>query len=299
MTKSKQAVSRNIGLEVGAICSKYFLKSQYLHYGYWTDDLEIDIANLPAALENYANFLVSHIPDGIRTILDVGCGLGGVAKKLVQMGYQVDCVSPNTFFSEQTREFLEDKSHVFECLYEELQTENRYDLILFSESFQYIAIEGAIKKSLGLLNSQGYLLICDFFKKNAEGKGPLSGGHPLNKFYAVISKYPFALVKDLDITDATMPTLDIANDITQKVIVPSINLGQQLLENRYPLASKCIKRLYRKKLQKINKKYFSGDRTGENFRKFKSYRLILYKITDTQKTLQPDLVDAFPKADEL
>jgi hypothetical protein len=59
MHKSKKAVSRNIGVEIGAICSKYFLKSQHLHYGYWTSDLEVDIANLRIAQENYARFLIS------------------------------------------------------------------------------------------------------------------------------------------------------------------------------------------------------------------------------------------------
>jgi len=290
---SKKCVSREIGLGIGAIFGKYFLKTQHLHYGYWTSELEIDIANLHIAQENYAQFLVSHIPDGVKTILDVGCGFGETAKKLLDMGYQVDCVSPSPFLSKQARELLGNASYIFECYYEQLQTENRYDLILFSESFQYIDIEEAIEKTLGFLNQGGYVLICDFFKKESPYKSPLSGGHPLTRFYNIVSEYPLESVKDLDITEGMAPTLDIANDMFKEVIEPTANLSQQLLENRYPFMSKFVKWVYRKKINKINEKYFTGERTGENFKKFKSYRLLLYKKITLKKAYHLDFRDAY------
>ncbi len=277
MYKDKKKVSREIGLEIGAICSRYFLKSEHLHYGYWTNNLEVDITNLRIAQENYAKFLVSHIPDGVKKILDVGCGSGQIAKMLVDIGYQVDCVSPSPYLSKQARQLLGDTSHIFECFYEELQTENRYDLILFSESFQYINPQEAIRKTLGFLSQDGYVLICDFFKKNSPDKSPLPGGHPLRGFYNVISEYPLELVEDLDITEQTAPTLDVVNDMLNEVAKPTVDLAQQLLDNRYPLMSKFLRFLYKKKITKLNKKYFSKAKTGENFKKFKSYRLLLYR----------------------
>ena len=66
--KSKKEVSREIGLEIGSICGKYFLKLDHLHYGYWTGDIEIDIANLRIAQGEYAKFVISHIPEGVKTI---------------------------------------------------------------------------------------------------------------------------------------------------------------------------------------------------------------------------------------
>ena len=56
MKKDKKTVSREIGVEIAAICGKYFLKLDHLHYGYWTDGLEVDIANVHIAQENYADF---------------------------------------------------------------------------------------------------------------------------------------------------------------------------------------------------------------------------------------------------
>jgi SAM-dependent methyltransferase len=292
LNTAKKKVSREIGLELGSICSRYFLKSEHLHYGYWTDGLQVDVANLHIAQENYVNFLISHIPDGVTRILDVGCGTGRIAKRLVDMGYQVDCVSPSPFLSNQARELLGSTSHIFECSYEQLQTENRYDLILFGESFQYIAPEHPIKKTLDFLNQGGYLLICDVFRKETPGESPLPGGHPLTVFYNIVSECPLEPVKDLDITDQTAPTLDIVNDVFKQVVGPSVNMAQRLLDSRYPYMSKFLKWFYRKKIEKINRKYFSGEKTGENFRKFKSYRLLLYRKIPLKQTRRLDSTDA-------
>ncbi len=275
--KEPKYISREIGLEISAICGKHLLKLEHLHYGYWTKDLQVDITNLHIAQENYADFLISHIPKNIKTILDVGCGTGRLAGKLVDMEYQVDCVSPSPFLADCTREVLPSKFNIFECDYEQLQTENRYDVILFSESFQYIDVQEALEKSLSLLNPDGYLLICDVFKTAVQGKSPISGGHSLAKFYNIIAKYPLGLVKNLDITEETAPNIDIENHMCKEVVHPVVNLVQQLLDNRYPLMSKFVKWRYKKKIDKIYRKYFSDERNGENFKKFRSYRVLLYK----------------------
>ncbi|MHC4123000.1 MAG: class I SAM-dependent methyltransferase [Planctomycetota bacterium] len=283
MSRIRKSASREIGLELGCLYNKYFLKSEHLHYGYWTSDIEVDIMNLHIAQENYVKLLISHIPDGVRKILDVGCGTGGVAKRLIAEGYQVDCVSPSPFLSKHAHELLKDTSHIFENFYEKLETENRYDLILFSESFQYIDPEEALKKTLGFLNPDGYILICDIFKKDMPDESVLRGGHSLTTFYDTISKYPFEPVEDLDITEQTAPTLDITNEMFKEVLEPTVNLGQRLLHDKYPIMLKCVKWLYRKKIEKIGRKYFSGEKTGKNFKKFKSYRLLLYKKTNSKK----------------
>jgi len=275
--KDRKTVSREIGLKIGSICGKYFLKLDHLHYGYWTKDLEVDISNVHIAQENYVDFLISHIPNSAKKVLDVGCGTGQIARKLIDMGYKVDCVSPSQFFAEQARELLGNSSHIFECSYEQLQTEKRYDVVLFSESFQYIDLKEGLRKTVSLLKPDGYMLICDFFKRITLGKSNISGGHPLKMSYSIISEYPLRLIKDLDITEETSPSMDVLNDVFKEAVRPTVILTQHLLEDRYPFASKVIKWMYRKKIRKINKKYFNGEKTGENFKKFKSYRLLLYK----------------------
>jgi len=280
--KDKKELSRQIGMEVASICGEHFLNLEHLHYGYWTEDLQVSLANLRAAQEKYADFLISHIPAGVKSILDVGSGRGRMSKILLNAGYKVDCVSPSPLLAKQTRDLLGNGSYIFECDYEDLKTQKRYDLILFSESFQYVQLEEAVRKTVGFLKDSGYLLICDFFKKDTEEKSLLSGGHPLEKFYKIVSKYPLKTVKDLDITEQTAPNIDIEHRIFEKVIHPVANRVEQLLSSRHPFLMKILKWKYRKKIDKLSDKYFSDKRTGESFKRFKSYRFLLYKKADAQ-----------------
>ena len=280
--KNRQKVdSKEIGLEIGLIIGKHLFKTEHLHYGYWTDDLSIDLINFPQAQENYGNFLISQIPEGTKTILDVGCGVGKLALNLMNRGHEVDCVSPSPVFTEHARDLLGSKSYIFECRYEDLQTDNRYDVVLFSESFQYIDLEKALQNSIKFLNNGGYLLICDFFKKNAKGECVLGGGHELEKFYDVVTQNPFKPIKDIDITEQTAPTLDMVNNILTEVGHPIWNLVDLYLDSNYHLISKFLHWKFRKKIEKINRKYFSGERNAENFAIFKSYRLLLYQKVST------------------
>ena len=275
--KTKKSISREVGLEVGSICGKYFLKLEHLHYGYWTDDIKVDIANLHLAQDEYVKFIISHIPDGVKTILDVGCGTGQVARKLLDMGYKVECVSPSPFLKERAGELLGNSSRIFECFYEDLQTANRYDMVLFCESFQYIDMQQALSNTDKFLNRGGYLLICDIFRGDIKGKDVMSGGHRLTKFYDLIKKFPFRLIENIDITEATAPNLDLFNDVLENVVRPVVNAGLRFFESRHRIALKFLKWKYRRKTDKLYKKYFEGENTGKNFKKYKSYQLFLYK----------------------
>ena len=275
--KSKKGISRELGLEVGSICGQYFLKLEHLHYGYWTGDIEIDIANLHIAQDEYAKFVISHIPDGVKSILDVGCGTGQIAKKLLDMGYQVDCVSPCPFLKKRASELLGNRSYVFECFYENLQTVNRYDMVLFCESFQYIDMEQALSKTDKFLNSGGYLLVCDIFRKDVLDKAFMGGGHSLTRFYNLIAKSSFRLIENVDITEQTAPNMDLLDDVMESVVRPVVSAGVRFFESRNPITLKLLRWKYRKKINKAHKKYLKGHKTGENFKKYKSYQLFLYK----------------------
>ncbi len=275
--KSKKEISREVGLEVGSICGKYFLKLDHLHYGYWNGSIEIDITNLHTAQDKYAQLVISHIPDRVKTILDVGCGTGQIAKMLIDAGYRVDCVSPSDYMNKHIRELLGDKSHIFECPYEEIETTNRYDMVWFCESFQYIDPEKALSNTNRLLNNGGFLLICDIFRKDIMTKSIMGGGHDINKFYSLIEQSPFRLIENRDITEQTAPNMDLMNDILQNVVQPVVNAGVRLSESRYPIVVKFLKWKYRKKTDKLHKKYFSEGRSGEDFKKYKTYQLFLYQ----------------------
>jgi len=279
LSTSNKELSRQIGLEVGSICGKYFLDLDHLHYGYWPGDLPVTVANVKKAQELYTRFVIDRIPAGVKTILDVGCGGGHVAKELLGRGYEVDCVSPCPHLAQKAAELLGDACHIYQCRYEDLQATSRYDLILFCESFQYLDMNQAMAKCEELLNPKGYVLICDYFRKDVNGKGGGSGGHKLAKFHGVMANHPFDLMCSMDITAETAPNMDLMDDIMRQVVKPVAEAGSRLIEDRHPWLYKVVAWKYRKKIDKLNTKYFSGERTGDSFRRTRAYLLLVYQMT--------------------
>ncbi len=279
--KKNRIETKELGLLAGLIFGKYFFETENLHFGYWTDDLEVNKHNFAKAQENHSNFIISHIPENTKTILDIGCGVGTLAAKLLNKGFNVDCVSPSPLLTERALEILGDRSTIFKCLFEEMESDKRYDTLLFSESFQYIELSTALRQSLNFLTQGGHLLICDFFKTDAKGRSPIGGGHRLNRFYDAISEYPFEPIKDIDITEQTIPNLDLFNAMLTSVGLPIRKLIFHYFDTNRPLISMFLKWKYKEKIEKIDKKYFSDEINAENYKKHNSYRLLLYRKKDS------------------
>src|SRR6185503_11516759 len=148
--------SSEFGLALGYVIGHHFLNMQDLHYGYWPQGLARVPQNLAQAQSNYTDFLMSHIPPGVKSVLDVGCGAGNTARKLLERGFTVDCVSPNGVLTSVARQVLAGRGDIFETRFQDLQTERRYDLVLFSESLLFIPLEEAFTKALSLLNPGGH-----------------------------------------------------------------------------------------------------------------------------------------------
>jgi hypothetical protein len=47
----------------------------------------------------------------------------------------------------------------------------------------------------------------------------------------------------------------------------------------HPIIAKCINWIFKAKLAKVQKKYFTHERSAENFCKFKTYRLMRFERT--------------------
>ncbi len=268
---------KEIGLDIGLAIARHFYKTDYLHYGCWPEGLAVAPENVREAQENYADLLLRNIPDGVKRILDVGCGSGKFAERLLEEGFSVDCVSPSPTLTRNARVRLGNRAEVFECKFEDLQTDRRYDLILFSESFQYLLLEQALVQSLACLNPGGHLLICDFFKRNVPGKSPVSGGHQIDRFLSFMDSQSFTLLKDEDITAETAPSLDIMRDFIQEVIKPIWEAIAYYMTSNYPRFSALFSRVFQKKIAQAHRKYLSGNTNGEQFAHFKTYRLFLFQ----------------------
>ena len=277
MGKKKKVSSRSVGLDIGLTIGRFFLNTEDLHYGYWPNGKEATIQNLAEAQEAHSQLIIEHIPDRAKSILDVGSGSGNLAFKLLNLGYAVDCVIPSKFLAEQVAEKLGDRSKIHICRFEKIDDFKKYDLILFSESFQYVKLGESLNKIVKMLNLSGHLLICDFFRRDVSGESPMGGGQGWRVFQETIANYPLNLVTDIDITDEAAPTIDLLAKFNADVVSPIAEMSGEYLIDHYPKITKLFKWKFKKRLKKIHNIYLSGSVNGESFKQFKEYHLLVYE----------------------
>jgi len=269
--------SKEVGLIAGLNLFNFFLGSRDLHYGLWQDDMEVCIQNLPAAQQRYSDFLIKHIPAGVKRILDVGCGAGGLASELLARGFEVEGVSPSPLLSDAARQQAGEDFKIHQGRFEDLSFDDdrKFDLIMFSESFQYISLNSVFENAQRRLNAGGYVLICDFFKTGAPGRSVIGGGHSLKKFNRALELSGLRVLADEDITRETAPNLDIVDQMGRELFYPTFKLIGYAFDRNHPWLAKLFRWKYQKKIKKIDRKYLSGERNGDNFALHKVYRLLL------------------------
>lgn len=195
----------------------YYLElsnSPYLHYGYWepvpASGEELTIARLRTAQEAYAAKLVSFIPEGIKTVLDVGCGIGGNAAYLQKRGFSVEGLAPDPFQQEMFVKQTNNQASFHLTRFEDFQGTHCYDLILFSESSQYMAADDIAQGAARLLKRDGYLLLADMLRVDAKyNEGIFSNCHVGSVLHDALVQAGFNLVKAEDISAQIAPTIDL------------------------------------------------------------------------------------------
>ena len=121
------------------------IKSDFLHYGFWNDPEyvnldKITLNEIKIAQKRYIENLSSFIPDEVKFILDVGCGIGGNAMFLINKGYKVETLSPDDYQKDIIEKMFKNKINFYHVKFENFHSKKKYDLILQSESVCYINI---------------------------------------------------------------------------------------------------------------------------------------------------------------
>ncbi|BCO31216.1 hypothetical protein TspCOW1_13190 [Thiohalobacter sp. COW1] len=274
--------------EYGLILARQLLAVEDLHYGLW-DDLEVTVANLPHALQNYTDMILEALPpsDEFPRLLDIGCGTGNMLVQLREQGYAADGVVPSPALAGMVRQRLAEtgnaQARLFESSFEALDMASlagEYDVALFSESFQYIRLDDVFERLDQLLSPGGRVIISDFFKTEAAGDGTpesrsFGGGHPLSDFRAALAASPFETLHDEDITTRVSPTIGLLDEVLRERIIPAVETTGVYLRGRHPWGTRLLGWLLRKRWEKLRFKYLSGYRTQAVFERYKNYRLLV------------------------
>ncbi len=250
-----------------------------LHYGLWTDEDERSLEGVKTAQKRYEDFLVEKIkklaPSPVDcSVLDVGCGSGVMSQTLYEKSFEVEGLSPDLYQKEVFEKRIPVPFHL--ARFQTFTPSKKYDIVLMSESAQYIPMKRLFENAANCLQKQGYLMVCDYFTFD-HASGPLAkSGHRLSTFLELAKESGFNLVEDQDITGETIPTLDTARDFAHRYILPSIDIFSEKLTQKYPLLFRASQWLFRKKIRKAWNNLALLD--SEEFAKNKSYRYMLFQI---------------------
>lgn len=272
----KRPYKKGRSMDLAYIFLRYFFETEYLHFGYW-DGLEPKFANLKKAQELYVENLSRMIPSHVHSILEVGCGSGEMAKRLLDAGYHIDVVSPPSIMTSYAQEKLKGRVDFYECLFEDCAPDKRYDLVLFSESFQFVNLDIAVSKAL---QYGRYILIADVFRKDLQEKSPIGGGHSYSEFLSKVRENHIDIIEDRDVTRFIAPQFDLEHDVMHNFVKPFIGVLQRMYTTSSVPVRLLLKTLLffnKKGVQKLQEKHFGegSQRNGQAFEKYKYYRFIL------------------------
>lgn len=253
---------------------RYFFETEYLHFGYWDEGVALKFANLKKAQRRYVDEVFKLIPDDVESILDVGCGSGAMAAELLEAGYRVDCVCPPSLLSAEAKKKLATKATVFEQRFEELETDTRYDLILFSESFQFVELYSGFNQCKRY--GQKYVLIADIFRRDMPQRGPIGGGHKYAEFKKV---YALTKIDEIDITRFVAPGIDLEVDAMRNFLQPLLKVVDRIATQKNRFMYRIFRILNRRGIARARKRYLDNDRrSAAAFEKYKTYKIMLFKL---------------------
>lgn len=277
--------------ELGLLLARQLFNLDDLHFGMWDEGLEVRLSNIPLAQQRFSDYLIDKIPSlgegGSLRVLDVGCGTGQLLCRLLERGHRADGVSPSHTLNRVILERLKGMATVgheprlFPCRFEDLDTSSLtglYDVVLFSESFQFIKIHRALEKLGDLLKPNGLVLICDTFSLTGPQQDPIRSGHGLEKFFRLIDGSPFMQVADEDITQRVSPTIALLEDVMQNRVKPALDSTHHYLRGKHPVVTRLAKALWGRRFRRACDRHCGGDYTQQTFEATKSYRFFAYTL---------------------
>ncbi|TAG53532.1 MAG: class I SAM-dependent methyltransferase [Cytophagales bacterium] len=229
LSYDKKRINRVFADEQLKFYSK-ILPTDFLHYGYFDDKNikpeDISVAMIYKAQVRYAELLLEKVVDKNNQILDIGCGMGGLVKMMLEQNLKPVALTPD-----QTQiKHISEKYHtlkVYPTKFEDIPLEenlDKYGTVITSESLQYLDLD----KSLEIINQilkkekDSRWIACDYFKINQEGE---KSGHNWSNFISKLDKSGFKLTYEYDITPHILPTISYVYFMANNIGLPSVEFA--------------------------------------------------------------------------
>ncbi|GAG32064.1 unnamed protein product, partial [marine sediment metagenome] len=157
----------DVSLDLDIYVKGIGLKS--LHQGLWQKGQPVTLDEVSKAQKSYTEKLIDMFPKEVERVLDVGAGVGDNAIYMAEKGMKVTCISPSL---SQEQYFIENILPEYETIsfirsrIEDLEIDEKFDVVLMSESSNYFPIENGLDQTIRYLKEGGYLVMGSHFRKD-------------------------------------------------------------------------------------------------------------------------------------
>lgn len=271
---------KHADLDLFARMLKVFADTPWLHYGLWLDGETPSFPRVRQAQERYVDKLLALLPPAPASILDIGGGTGAMSSRLASLGYTVEMLTPSEAQVGIARESLNGAATVHQSRLEDFASGKRFDVCLFSESYQYIPLSASFAKLGELLAPGGRVVIADCFRSEGfKGGRAIGGGHRYAEFLKAVETSGFAITSNEDVTALAAPSIEIDRMLYRDVLSPVVTQLGGLLEGRRPATHWLATRAYQlfvsgKERQRIADRLKAEYRTPEHFLLNNTYRFM-------------------------
>lgn len=260
----------------------YFVKEvvglDSLHYGYFEPGDALTMDALRRAQARYTETLADLLPADVHRVLDVGCGVGDIARAMAGRGKTVIALSPDRNHGRYL-EGSHPRITFVNRRFEDHPHSDPVDLVLMSESQNYFETDTGLTQCRRHLRSDGYLLVSGMFVKEPceEFKDIVNAEAP---YFAAAARHGFRLLERRDITDQVVPTLQFALQALAQYVESVPRMLNHYMRARSPLKHWLLKNFFGRQLRDYQRTidYYKTRMDADLFRRRVRYLRILLRL---------------------
>jgi cyclopropane fatty-acyl-phospholipid synthase-like methyltransferase len=213
------------------------LPGDFLNYGYFDDpDIapeKISLHDIQQAQIRYGQLLIDQIKNKNGTVLDAGCGMGGLLNLLVEQGFSPVALTPNR----AQIKYISTRHPAVPMIqgkFEDIPVEKfrrHFDTVITSESFQYVNLAAGLATMERILAPGGRWILCDYFRTTDRAR---KSGHLWTDFLQALEKNNWRVVSEKDITRHALPAVGFVYMCGRRIGVPVAAFALGKLRRKRP-----------------------------------------------------------------
>jgi cyclopropane fatty-acyl-phospholipid synthase-like methyltransferase len=229
----------------------------FLNYGHFPDPAldprQLSLNDIYQAQARNAELIVDLIADRSSPVLDVGCGMGGLDRLMLERGLNPVALSPDRNQIRHVKARYPQLT-VIETRFEDLPLADhlhRYGTIITSESLQFLNLAASLPLMEKLLKPGGRWIACDCFRTGEERHR--SSGHVWSDFERRVLDAGWKFVSRQDHTPHVMPTLRFLHMWGNDIARPAVRFAFEKFHAKQPASYYILEEVIEALQGKIHK----------------------------------------------